>query len=95
MSIRQRHRTLLVIIIGALVLSCLPGCDRSGGKLPGNLYLRLSANPTTLDPALITDVTGGLIAAKLFNGLVRFNERLEIVPDLAGSWKVSSDHRTY
>ncbi len=95
MTIRQRHCTLLILIIGVLIIPCLPGCDRSGGKLPGHLYLRLSANPTTLDPALITDVTGGLIAAKLFNGLVRFNEDLDIIPDIAASWRISNGHRTY
>jgi peptide/nickel transport system substrate-binding protein/oligopeptide transport system substrate-binding protein len=94
MTCRNRHYAALVALV-IVVLAFLPGCDRSGSKLPGHLYLRLSANPTTLDPALITDVTGGLIAAKLFNGLVRFNDRLEIVPDIAGSWKISSDHRTY
>jgi ABC-type transport system substrate-binding protein len=71
-------------------------CRRSDdGRLPSTLYLRLSSNPTTLDPALITDVIGGTIAAKLFNGLIRFNENLDIVPDLARSWSLSPDQRTY
>jgi peptide/nickel transport system substrate-binding protein/oligopeptide transport system substrate-binding protein len=55
----------------------------------------LNSNPTTLDPALITDVQGGGIAAKLFNGLVRFNENLDIIPDIALSWTVSGDQKTY
>jgi peptide/nickel transport system substrate-binding protein/oligopeptide transport system substrate-binding protein len=72
------------------------GCRRaSDGRLPGYLYLRLNSNPTTLDPALITDVQGGGIAAKLFNGLVRFNENLDIVPDIARSWNLSQDQLTY
>jgi len=95
MNCRNRHRAALAAL-GIVVLAFLPGCGPSpGNRLPGHLYLRLSSNPTTLDPALITDVTGGLIAAKIFNGLVRFNERLEIIPDIAASWKVSNDHRTY
>ena len=80
------------------VLLIIPGvgCRRSDdGRLPGHLYLRLDSNPTTLDPALITDVQGGGIAAKLFNGLIRFNENLDIVPDLARSWKLSEDQLTY
>ncbi len=72
------------------------GCRRSDAeRIPGILYLRLNSNPTTLDPALITDVQGGGIAAKLFNGLVRLNERLDIVPDIAQSWSISPDHLTY
>jgi peptide/nickel transport system substrate-binding protein/oligopeptide transport system substrate-binding protein len=74
----------------------LVGCHRSDdGRIPGYLYLRLNSNPTTLDPALITDVMGGGVAAKLFNGLVRFNENLDIVPDIARSWKLSPDQLTY
>lgn len=80
-----------------LVLVFLSGmsCHKSDGRYPGTLYLRLSSNPTTLDPALVTDVIGGGIAAKLFNGLIRFNENLDIVPDLARSWSLSSDQRTF
>jgi peptide/nickel transport system substrate-binding protein/oligopeptide transport system substrate-binding protein len=63
--------------------------------LPDHLYLRLNSNPTTLDPALITDVQGGGIAAKLFNGLIRFNDNLDIVPDIARSWTLSRDQVTY
>ena len=79
-----------------LLIAPVAGCRKSDdGRLPGHLYLRLNNNPTTLDPALITDVQGGGIAAKLFNGLVRFNENLDLVPDIARSWKLSDDHVTY
>lgn len=57
--------------------------------------MRLGTNPTTLDPAFIIDVTGSSIAAKLFNGLVRFDETMSVVPDIASAWEVSGDGRTY
>ncbi len=86
---------LLLCLIALLVLSFV-GCRRSlDGRISGYLYLRLNNNPTTLDPALITDVQGGAIATKLFNGLVRFNENLDIAPDIARSWKLSDDQLTY
>ncbi len=56
--------------------------------MPGFLYLRLNADPTTLDPALIVDVTGGSLAAKLFNGLVRLDGNLDVAPDIAESWEI-------
>ena len=90
-------RTALVCLL-LIVLLVVPGlgCRRSDdGRLSGYLYLRLNNNPTTLDPALITDVQGGGISAKLFNGLVRFNENLDLMPDIAHSWKLSDDHVTY
>jgi peptide/nickel transport system substrate-binding protein len=86
----------LLVTLACFVLFLSSGCHRSdNGRLPGYLYLRLSSNPTTLDPALVTDVPGGGISAKLFNGLVRFNENLEIVPDIARYWKLSDDQKTY
>ena len=87
---------LLVLVLAALLIMPASGCHRTDDdRLPGYLYLRLNNNPTTLDPALITDVQGGGIAAKLFNGLVRFNDNLDIVPDIARSWSLSPDQLTY
>jgi peptide/nickel transport system substrate-binding protein/oligopeptide transport system substrate-binding protein len=84
--------SLLII----LLLLFVPACTKTDeGLLTGYLYLRLNSNPTTLDPALITDFMGGGIAAKLFNGLIRFNENLDIVPDIARSWTLSPDQLTY
>jgi ABC-type transport system substrate-binding protein len=86
----------LLVSLSILVFFLSAGCHHSDdGRLPGYLYLRLNSNPTTLDPALVTDVLGGAITAKLFNGLVRFNENLDIVPDIARSWKLSDDQLTY
>ena len=66
-------------------------------RVPGYLYYSLQADPSTLDPAFITDVSGGSIAAKLFNGLVRIgdNKNLHVVPDIAKSWSTSPDGLTY
>src|SRR3989304_2351969 len=81
-----------LILVLAPALSCRWSTH---DRLPGYLYLRLNSNPTTLDPALITDVQGGGIAAKLFNGLIRFNDNLDIVPDIARSWALSRGQVTY
>jgi ABC-type transport system substrate-binding protein len=91
-----RCPALLGLVLLALLIVPAYGCHKTDeGRLPGYLYLRLNSNPTNLDPALVTDVQGGAIAAKLFNGLVRFNESLDLVPDIARSWKLSDDHVTY
>jgi peptide/nickel transport system substrate-binding protein/oligopeptide transport system substrate-binding protein len=55
----------------------------------------LTQDPTNLDPAMIVDVSGASVAAKLFNGLVRFDEHMNIVPDIAERWQVSDDGATY
>ena len=77
-----------------LLLSVLTSCS-SKNRLDDYIYYRLNTNPTTLDPALIVDVTGGSIAAKLFNGLVRLGEDLSIQPDIARDWSISKDGMTY
>ncbi|MEW6587527.1 MAG: ABC transporter substrate-binding protein, partial [Nitrospirota bacterium] len=78
----------------SLCLFLLISCTYQN-RLEGHLYYRLSANPTTLDPAFIVDVTGGLIAAKLFNGLVGIDKDLTVRPDIAESWTVSGDGLEY
>ncbi len=83
-------RTVIIIASFILLLSC-----SAGDRLPGYVYYRLKADPTTLDPALVVDVTGGAIAAKLFNGLVRLGDDLGVVPDIASEWSVSPDGLTY
>jgi peptide/nickel transport system substrate-binding protein/oligopeptide transport system substrate-binding protein len=67
----------------------------SQNRLPGYIYYRLNTNPTTLDPALIVDVTGGSLSAKLFNGLVRIGDDLGIKPDIAENWSISGDGLNY
>ncbi len=88
-------RTILPLLLGTSLLFTF-SCTRSREERPARtLHLRLNTNPTTLDPALITDVLSGNIAAKIFNGLLRFNENLELIPDIAESWIISPDGRTY
>lgn len=90
---RTEFRLFFCTVSFLLVLS-LNACS-SNDRIPGYVHYRINYNPTTLDPALIVDVTGGLIAAKLFNGLVRLNENLDVIPDLAESWDISQDGTIY
>ncbi|MCX7793756.1 MAG: ABC transporter substrate-binding protein [Thermodesulfovibrionales bacterium] len=77
-----------------LILLFLFSCSVRN-RQEGAIYFRLNSNPTTLDPGLIVDVSGAGIAAKLFNGLVRLDHKLQIVPDIAERWTVSEDGKTY
>ncbi len=62
----------------------------------GNLILTLGPqDPPSLDPALIGDVTSAFVARQIFSGLVRLDENLDVQPDLAESWQISDDKRTY
>ncbi len=83
----KRYLLIFILIITA---TCSPSNRRDG-----YVYFRLNTNPTTLDPALIVDVQGGMISAKIFNGLVKLDKDLRIVPDIAVRWEVTDDGRTY
>ncbi len=52
-------------------------------------------DPYTLDPALAAEANSNQFVTQIFGGLVRFDENLDVVPDIAGSWDVSPDRLTY
>jgi oligopeptide transport system substrate-binding protein len=63
-----------------------------------NQTLRLSGTsdgPPTIDPALVRDTQSAFFVRQVFRGLVRFNNDLEPVPDLAERIEVSADGLTY
>ncbi len=65
-------------------------------RLDGQNLLRLYAQePVTLDPALAGDANSTEIINKIFNGLVSFNQDMEVIPELAEGWEVSEDGLTY
>ncbi|MEZ4312192.1 MAG: ABC transporter substrate-binding protein [Polyangiaceae bacterium] len=74
------------------------GAGRGEGEAPvrgGTLRLATYVTVRTLDPALTYDEASRPIEALLFSRLVTWNERGEIVPDLAERFEVSEDGRTY
>ena len=84
----------LVLLASPILTGCqqdiLPDTDVSGQIL--NLY---GMDPYTLDPAVAGDATSNTYITQLFSGLVRLDEDLEPAPDIAQSWQVSQDGRTY
>ena len=49
----------------------------------------------TVDPAKVTDYTEYMAAVNLYDGLTTVSSAGEVVPQLAESWEVSDDSRTY
>lgn len=85
------------VVAGVLALSA-PGIAGGrddgfpdGGKLVYGEYGR----PATLDPITTNDMVGLRLTELLFNGLVSFSPKNEVVPDLAEKWTVSPDNRVY
>jgi len=51
--------------------------------------------PQTLDPALVRDSGTAFIARQVFRGLVRLDDALNVVPDIAADYQKSADGRSY
>ncbi len=86
----MRRLTVLAI---ALLAAGLGACGED--PLPaGTVRLAISSNPRSLDPAQMTDVNSGEIGSKIYNGLVRF-DGLAVVGDLAETWTISPDLRSW
>ena len=61
----------------------------------GKLIFSLLGEVSILNPILSTDTASSAVEGTIFSGLTRINEKLEVIPDLAKSWKVSKDGKIW
>jgi oligopeptide transport system substrate-binding protein len=62
----------------------------------GGIYRTpLLNNPATLDPAYVLDEYSAAVVQQLFDGLVRFDPYLLVLPALAESWRIEDNGRRY
>ena len=86
----DRLRDTLDEIVGTFTL-IPPDQTRAASD---DIFVLLSEEPATLDPALHTGpITGPLNA--LFGGLVRLDGDMNVIPDIAQDWSVSEDGKVY
>lgn len=83
---------LAVLLSLAAVFACSP---RAQPSVRDTLIFGTSADIMTLDPHETIDNYSDQIILMAFNGLLRFDDRLKITPDLAASWSVGPDQRTW
>ncbi len=94
-------RALAWLLLLALLLPMLTACDAVKDVVPnvfpsGPGTLRLTGQrPLTLDPALAQDSVSWSYLIQIYSGLVRLNDKLEVVPDIARSWTTSDGGRMY
>ncbi len=60
-----------------------------------NILYLWDTGPLTLDPAISADMSSHSYVMHIFSGLVRLDQELNIVPDIAESWEKSPDGKTY
>ncbi|MHB8105223.1 MAG: peptide ABC transporter substrate-binding protein, partial [Dehalococcoidales bacterium] len=90
---------LLVALITCLVLlnrSCVTITTTITPTVAGGGTLKLyGTDPTTLDPALVSDANSHQYVIQIFSGLVQLDDNLEPAPDIAKSWDISNDDTTF
>ncbi|MDP2662584.1 MAG: peptide ABC transporter substrate-binding protein [Dehalococcoidia bacterium] len=90
----------LLILLAILLNACGSGSTPSGGSTSGGagkpgVLTVVGADPPTLDPALTQDATSAEYIVEIFSGLVALNTKMQVIPDLAESWDLSPDSKTY
>jgi len=87
-------RWIITVFIG--VVSFYSCHDESDSIDPSTVFrYNEHANVTTLDPAFAKDQRNIWVCNQLYNGLVKLDKDLNVVPDLAESWEISSDGTIY
>ena len=84
---------LTLILVGAMVFT---GCSSTTSKT-GEKILRSnnSSEPGSLDPALATGTHESWVLENVFEGLMTFDEKGELVNGMAEDYKISEDGLTY
>ena len=86
-----------LILLSLLLL--LAGCATTAAQHPHSQVLNWGiagvTDVPTLDPALVSDPTSISVASLVYGGLVGLNSRLQVIPDGAAHWKISSGGRVY
>jgi ABC-type transport system substrate-binding protein len=88
---------LRVLVTGILTLVlAVPALGADSEPRRGGTYrYPLQYSPKTLDPARSTEIYTVTVVQQLFDGLVDFDQDLNIIPSIAHSWRVSRDGKTY
>ncbi|MBL6591369.1 MAG: ABC transporter substrate-binding protein [Flavobacteriaceae bacterium] len=82
---------LIFILFVILLSSCEKDSDIKNNIFKYNEY----SNISSLDPAFSSTLRNIWPVNQIFNGLVQLDKNLEIKGDIASSWTISEDKRTY
>ena len=91
-----------IFTLASLLLLCglsISACGKAESPTPvvsgGGVLTLYGVDPYTLDPGVSGDMLSHEYIAQIFTGLVRLDDNLEPVPDIAERWEISDDGRTY
>lgn len=93
-----------VVLVGVAAISIFAGCNNGGGggfssrtaAVESNvLRYAIPTNPTTLDPAIVQDGDTIDLLQQMYESLVGWNEKNEVIGLLAESWEVTPDAKVF
>ena len=98
----KRYRKIAIVISLLLISLPIPAQNSLAEakvkevSTKGGFYRRpLEFMPRTLDPAMAADIYSVTVIHQLFDGLVQFDQNLNVIPAIAKSWKISHDGLSY
>lgn len=94
--IQVQSRIAISLVSCVLLLTTL-SCKNKTSTFSENDVFRYNeyANVTSLDPAFARDQRNIWVVNQLYNGLVQLDDSLHVKPDIAKSWNISEDAKTY
>jgi oligopeptide transport system substrate-binding protein len=84
---------LITFLCGVPLASCQ--LERSSTIIGSGILQQYGIDPITLDPAVSAEMTSHEYIIQLYSGLLRLDDKLDTVPDIAERWDISQDLRTY
>lgn len=97
----------LILVLSVFITGCVPKADDTnagdkdkpaadeGKDVEKILRTNNASEPGSLDPALAQGTHESWVLDHTFEGLMKINPDLEIVPGMAKKYKVSDDNLTY
>lgn len=90
---KNGNKVLSLFLFGCVFTSCT---KREANFTDKDVFrYNQHANINTLDPAFSKDLRTIWATTQLFNGLVQLDDSLNVHPDIAKSWQISNDGKTY
>ncbi len=94
---KQLNLAVLNYLSSLVIMLFLFSCSKKQEEDRSHMVFRYNeyGNITSLDPAFSRNLPNIWATTHMFNSLVQLNDDLEIIPDLAEQWKISSDGLVY
>jgi len=93
---KKNEWRILIFCLACITLFSSISCQPAQTILNDDGVIDLfGTSPATLDPAISADTVSHSYVMQLFSGLLRIDEEMEVVPDIAQNWQRSQDGRTY